>query len=519
MRKFILLMLFSTMLTGCASRLSVSEAEFPRFHPVAPPEAERVKNTVPIALRDRLSWPAPEPEQVVRQQEKLYSFVARNMSVRKAVQLFAKAYQLNVLLDNDVSGKINADFHDLPFHQAMSAILGSLGYFWHRDGDLITVSAWETRQFTINYIRMSRSGNGKTEAQVSSGSSSSSDGSSGAGGGGKAGQISIEQENKVAFWDEIETQLKDLVSEKGRLVANRLAGTVQVTDRHARVEEIARYIDGINNAIHRQVDIEVKILEVTLNDDFSLGIDWSRLVSTGSAGRSVDFNISNIITSPAGNGAAIPGALSLTASDIGASGENRLTTLINALSEQGEVQIVSQPHIRTMNNQSALIKVGTDRTFFRREQNTDNTSAGSSTSTTDVPQVVTEGIVLSITPQISQDGWVMMNVSPVVTRVSSVTEIRGPTGNVESTAPNLDIRQTSSLVRAFNGETVIIGGLIQTQEARTDRGVPGFKDIPVAGNLFRASYDSMVKKELIIFLTPRLVDESRPSYAMAGELR
>ena len=523
MRHALSVLLSALLLTACSNRQldrPAGQADFPRFHPSPQKTAAAAQPPAPLALSARLAWPQPQAVQRVREQEKLYSFSAKNMPVRKAVQLFARAYKLNVLIDQEVSGKVNVEFHDLPFAQSMQAILGALGYHWQRKGQLITVSAWETRQFTINYIRLSRSGTGKTEAQVSSGSSTSSNGASDStgGSGGKAGQISIEQVNKVAFWDELEAQLKSLISEQGRLVVNRIAGTVQVTDRHPRVEEMARYIDEINQAIHRQVDIEVKILEVTLNDDFSLGIDWSRLVSSAGNGRNVDFNISSIITAPAGNGNALPGVLSLTAGDTGSNGENRLTALINALSEQGEVQIVSQPHIRTLNNQSALIKVGTDRTFFRREQNTDNTTAGSNTTTTDVPQVVTEGIVLSITPQISKDGWVMMDVSPVVTRVSSVTEIRGPGGNVESTAPNLDIRQTSSLVRAFNGETVIIGGLIQTQEARTDRGVPGLQDIPLAGNLFKARYDAVVKKELIILLTPRLVDAKRPSYAMAGDM-
>ena len=98
----------------------------------------------------------------------------------------------------------------------------------------------------------------------------------------------------------------------------------------------------------------------------------------------------------------------------------------------------------------------------------------------------------------------MMDVSPVVTRVSSVSEVKGTGGNVQSSAPNLDIRQTSSLVRAFNGETVVIGGLIQTQESKTNRGVPGLKDVPLAGKLFNGQYDSLVRKELIIFLTKHM---------------
>ncbi|MBL4712447.1 MAG: secretin N-terminal domain-containing protein [Gammaproteobacteria bacterium] len=494
----------SFLLVACSSTPDKEfAADFPRFHPKE--NVNTYKSDKPLPLFNRLSWPLQRDELPVQTSEKLYSFVAKKMPVRRAINLFAKSYDLNILLDNDVNGEINVSFKDLPFNQAMTSILSSLGYYWEKENNLITVKLWETRQFTINYIRLSRSGSGSSEAQVSSGGGDEG-GGDGGGSDSQAGTISIEQENKIEFWDEIDVQLKNLVSEKGRLVINRMSGTIQLTDQHARVEEMAAYISEINSAVHRQVDIEVKIIEVLLNDDFSLGVDWSRMVNQGQPGKEVDFTISNIISSPVGTGAAIPSVLSLTASNTGNNGENNLTALITALEEQGEVQIVSQPHIRTLNNQSALIKVGTDRTFFRREQNTDNTTAGSNTTSTDVPQVVTEGIVLSITPQISSDGWVMMDISPVVTRVSSVVEVRDVNGLVQSSAPNLDIRQTSSLIRAFDGETVIIGGLIQTLEAETNRGVPGLNDIPIAGHLFNAQYNAVRKKELIIFLTPTIVN-------------
>lgn len=504
------------VVTGCAAtHTSVMDSPFPRFH-AKQGESIVVGTQPPLPLRERMSWPAAEVVKEVQSEEKLYSFVARDLPMRKAIQLFAKAHKLNVLIDDEVQGKVNVEFHDLSFSLAMNAILGSQGYFWEQEENLIRVKAWDTRLFTINYIRLSRSGVGKTEAQVSSGSSSGGTGDA-AEASSKAGQISIEQENKVRFWEELEKQLATLVSEKGRLVINRIAGTVQVSDLHNRVEEMARYIEEINHAIHRQVDIEVKIVEVTLHEDFSLGVDWSRLMEGGNGGTDNDFTITTGISSPAGRGSALPSVFNLTSTKINQAGTTELTAMINALSEQGEVQIVSQPHIRTLNNQSAMIKVGTDRTFFRREQNTDTTSAGSSTSTTDVPQVVTEGIVLSITPQISRDGWVMMDISPVVTRVSSVSEVKDVDGVVESSAPNLDIRQTSSLIRAFNGETVVIGGLIQTTEADTDRGVPGMQSVPGAGYLFKSQYETMVKKELIIFLTPKLVD-SRVGVAMLSQV-
>jgi len=153
-----------------------------------------------------------------------------------------------------------------------------------------------------------------------------------------------------------------------------------------------------------------------------------------------------------------------------------------------------------------MIKVGTDRTFFRRELSIDTTSAGTNTQAEDIPQVVTEGIVLALTPQIASNGWIMLDVSPVITRVSSVSRVLEANGQVRSSAPNLDIRQASSLVRLRSGETIVIGGLIQDSESDTERSVPGIDKVPVAGNLFKGNYQFRGKKELVMFLTARLVE-------------
>lgn len=468
------------------------------------------KHVEPIALRDRLAWPVIESVAPTTTTEELYTFSAKNLPLEQILKLFGQAYKLNLIIDQDITGTVSVDFRNLPFDQAMSALLDSHGYYWIRVANLIHVRSIETRSFTIDYIRLIRSGSGSSQAQLSSGSSDSQSSGGGEGGGSEgntAGAITIEQTDKVDFWDELETQLKILISEKGRLTINRLAGTIQVTDQHRRVEEVHQYIKHLNRAIYRQVDIEVKIIEVTLNDDYSLGIDWTRLVSENQTGRNRDFVISHIIGQPAGGGVSLPPVLDYTYSNTRSDGANRFTAILNALQEQGEVKIVSQPHIRTLNNQAALIKVGTDRTFFRKEQLTDTTSAGAQILSTDVPQVVTEGIVLAITPQISIDGWITMDISPVVTRVSSVSEVKDDKGVVLSTAPNLDISQASSLVRAQSGETIIIGGLIQNEKTDTVRGIPWLHRIPGLGHLFKGTYQSTRQRELIMFVTPRLIKD------------
>lgn len=469
---------------------------------------ERVQ-PVRLPLTDRIAWPLTPPVVPVKASEALYAFAADDLPLNRALELFSAAYDLNIVIDEDVVGSVNVDFSNLPFAQAMSALLDSRGYYFTREGDLIHVKSTETRVFTIDYIRLVRSGSGSSKAQVNSGvdGGSGSSGDSGGGSNTTAGAMTIEQVDKVDFWDELEIQLAGLVSESGRLVVNRLAGMVQITDQHRRVAEISRFVDQLNQSIYRQVDIEVKIVEVALREDYALGIDWSRLVSETNPGSNWDFDINNSVSNPAGGFAPLSNAVNLVFSDISSNGANNLTAVITALEEQGDVEVVSQPRIRTLNNQSALIKVGTDRTFFRREQLTDSTSAGSQVFSTDVPQVVTEGVVLAITPQISMDGWITMDVSPVVTRVSSVTEVTDDRGVTVSSAPNLDVSQSSSLVRTKSGNTIVIGGLIQDLSSETDRGILGLASLPGVGGLFKGQYKATQRRELVMFVTPFLIAE------------
>lgn len=477
---------------------------FPRHHS---PEEPAI---VPISadqfpLSARLAYPETNGDLPAGSDEALYSFMISNMDIQTALRLFARAYHLNMIVDQSLVGRLNVEFFDLPLHQAMSLMLDSNDYYWKNEHGLIHVASEETRQFSVDYLRLSRTGSGTSTATVSSGGSGASGGGGDSGGGGEgedAGTILIGHEDEIHFWQELEAQVDELLSANGRVVINSLSGTIQVTDQHKHVKMIASYLDHLKRALHRQVEIEVQILEVTLDDTQALGINWSRLAAATNIGRNINFSIGGLVESPAGGITPLSAVLNLSASNIDSQGNNKLSAIVNALEEQGNVEIVSQPHVRTMNNQTSLIKVGTDRTFFRKEQQTDSTSAGSISTATDVPQVVTEGVVLSITPQISADGWVTMDISPVVTRVSSVTTVENNFGVIQSSAPNLDVAQVSSVVRARSGETIVVGGLIQTLDSHTRRNIPGLKSL---SSIFGGQYRAVQRKELVMLLTPIIV--------------
>lgn len=423
----------------------------------------------------------------------LYAFRSQDLPVIDALALFARSNHLNIVAGPEITGTITVDFHELPLEQAMSAILEAHGYYWEHHQNLIQVKQFKTKTLNVDYIRLVRSGTGQNRAQLSSGSSG------GSGGGPQdTGQITVNQEDEIKFWEELEQQIKTLMSEEGRLVVNRLSGTIQISDRYKRVDEIDSYIKSVHEALYRQVEIEMRIYEVALDDQYSLGINWNRINFDGTNGA---IALANIITGPFG------GFMAKTATTKISFEDGKFDGVLAALEEQGEIRVVSKPRVVTMNNQPALIKVASDEPFF--SSTIAQGTAGNGNIVTEQVRSVTVGLVLSVTPQISEDGWIMLDVTPILSRLREIRESPGAKrGEGGATAPVLDVKQSSGLVRMKDGEMVIIGGLIQEESSETERKVPILGDIPYLGRLFKGTYTAKKKSELVIFLSPRIIRAS-----------
>lgn len=435
-----------------------------------------------------------------------YSFSARELDLRDALALFARTYDLNIVPDPEVGGVLTVDFRELPLELAMEAILDAHGFYAVAARGLIRVRRTLTQSFTVDYIRLVRGGTGSSSANIASGSGGGG-GGGGAGGGSPAGggaevaNISINQSDNIRFWDELTEQLQPLLTSEGNIAINRLAGQIMVTDRKANVERVGQYLREVKKALHRQVDIEARIYEVVLSDQFQLGIDWENvtasmqgnLLSTGGGLTGLPAS-GTIIRNPFGGEPPGRPSLSLAVT------HDASRMVVNALSQQGQIEVVSQPRVRTLNNQAVLIKVGQDKPFFRQTSTIITGSGNPTTTSATEVQVVTIGTILSLTPQISEDGWITLDVSPVITRL--VGTALGPDG---STAPEVDVKQTSTLIRIQNGATVILGGLIQNEKTKTVRKVPLLGDIPLLGHAFRGRFTTDRKTELVIFITPTIV--------------
>lgn len=443
-----------------------------------------------LSLKDRMLLPAlDKPGPPTKSLGPLYSFRAQAMPLVDALALFARSNQLNMVVGPNIRGEITVDFHNLPLDRAMASLLEVHGYYWEGDEQLLRVRRLETRVFHLDYIRLVRGGSGRNKAQITSGSGGG--GPQGGSFSSEAGEITLNQEVQIKFWEELEMQVSSLMSEEGRLVINRLSGTIQVTDRRPRMEEIAEFLSKVRRSLYRQVEIQARIYEVNLKDEYSLGINWNKINFLGTAG---DIALSNIITAPFG------GFVASAATTVISFQDGSFDVVLEALREQGEIRVVSQPRVVTLNNQPALIKVATDQAFFT--QTIAQGAAGTGNIITEQVRSVTVGLVLSVTPQVSEDGWIMLDITPIISRLRGIIESPQKT----ATAPVLDVKQSSGLVRLRDGEIALIGGLIQDEYSETERKVPLLGDIPWLGRLFKGTYTAKQKSELVIFLSPRILD-------------
>jgi MSHA biogenesis protein MshL len=373
----------------------------------------------------------------------------------------------------------------------------------------------------VNYVDLQRTGKSRTQLSsgqisdkvgtVTTGSSSAPSGPTltGQATGTGAGS-SVDTSSDMNFWRDLEHSLKEIVNtdKEGRsVVVNSQAGVVIVHAYPSELHQVARYLDRIQSNLERQVIIEAKILEVQLNDSYQAGIDWSLLGNplTG-----------NALLSQTGNGPNGDGAFS-NESDINSfdsmftiNFKGSLRALARLLQTQGNVQVLSSPRISTVNNEKAVIKVGQDE-FFVTGVSSSNTIAGSATVPTQDVSLTPffSGVTLDVTPQISKDGTVILHIHPAVSSVKDQEKniVLGATVPGTSNVLTLplalsSIRESDNVVRARNGQVVVIGGLIQNLTTENVAGTPVLSRIPFFGTLFRRTDQISQKTELVILLRP-----------------
>lgn len=432
-------------------------------------------------------------EEPVGRPAALFSFNASGLSVKEALVLFATANDLNIVPDLDIDGQVTVSFKNLPLDFAMRAILEANGYYFVRDGGLIRVRNRETRLFHVDYIHATRAGEGSSGVQITSGG-----GSGGGGGGSEGSTMAVTATTKIDFWATLTEQIKGLLTVSGNVTVNSLSGTVVVTDSHRNVETVAEYLVSVGENVVRQVDLEVQIYEVSFSNARQLGIDWSRISLPGGRNFGTEFSTGLIVRNPAFGSAVLPTGVTLTQDIV----PPDIDLLIEALDQQGDLKVVSKPRLRTLNNQPAVVRVGQDLPVFFRQV---TTAPGDPPLITvnETIETITVGTILSITPQVSPSGIITLEITPAVSRL-----VRMEQSPEQNKAPVIDIRQATSIVRVHDGDTIVMGGLVQEGEASTVRKIPLLGDIPILGRAFSGEAKTKDRTELVFFLTPRIVPET-----------
>ena len=426
-----------------------------------------------------------------------------------ALRALGRTGQTLIQAEAGITGEVTIDFAGGTVRAALSALIEPAGLFFEATASGIVVRQRQTVLYAIDYPQLTRSGSGSASITLGGATGGSGGNSRGIQNGGSqnlasgnaasdATQVSISQENQNTFWTTVEAELRTMLKEGDSLVLNRFSGVAQIAAPVKRHESIRAFIELVNRRITQQVEIEARIVEVTLRDEQKLGVDWDLAASTLDGVRMQARAPLDV----AGVGGALLGANSFAAT----LGFGRASSIIQALKQQGEVKTVAQPRLRALNNQTAFIKVGEDRPFFRLQQTTTLQQPGATTAFNQTQETfsvstITIGTILAVTPQIDGDRMITLDVLPAITRLQAI--VTSPDGR--QTAPVTEVKQASTIVRLRDGETAIIGGLISEETAETERRIPLLGKLPLIGAAFRSKANLRARTELVIFLTPRLV--------------
>jgi len=453
--------------------------------------------------------------------DKRFDIAVNNAPAKSFFMGLVAGTPYNMVVSPSVVGSISLKLKNVTVEEALQAVQDIYGYDYERTdyGFEVLPPALQTQVFTINYLDAQRKNEtnvalGSTVADLESNSSGSSSSSSTSSTGGSSGSQdqSITRLNTVSktdFWASLRDSLIAIVgTEGGRLVTvNPQSGVVIVRAYPNELKQVAKYLDKSQLSLNRQVIIEAKVLEVVLNDDYQSGINWQYMgaqlggfpvTPLSQLGTNIQPGIATI------NDAQSGFSLNTTAGGFGA--------VVKLLEQQGNVQTLANPRISTVNNQPAVIKVGTDR-FFVTSVTSNTVPSGSTTSNSASVGLTPffSGITLDVTPEISSTGEIVLHMHPTVSKVEDderVINLGTAQGTLTLPTAESTVRESDSIVRAKNNQIIVIGGLMQNTTSEEVSSTPGLGRVPFFGALFRGTAQSSRKTELVILLKATYVNDS-----------
>lgn len=558
-RGMIVLAAFVAAAAGCAEQPARRDGTYDRITAELDRAVkDRARPAAPDAVSQALLPPLvvemPRPEG--KPPEARFDLNVSNAPANQVFLAIVSGTRYSMIVHPDVRDPISVNLKDVTVIEALDTLRELYGYEYKVQGTRIMVQpvSIQTRLFQVNYLQVQRVG--RSDVRVSSGSITDAPSAATGGvpgsvvpgmvGGVTAGPTSrLTESTRVTttsesnFWGDIVKSLNAIVGSGGgrSVIVNPQSGVIVVRGMPSELRAVESFLKAMQLVVERQVVLEAKIIEVTLRDGAQAGINWAAFrdgsnraaagvitprTTLGNTGplstptaRAPDGSVlgDSAVTATLGAAASLAAGASAAGGIFGlALQTSSFAALLTFLETQGTINVLSSPRVATINNQKALLKVGTDDFFVT---NISTTSTTSGTSTTIAPTITVQpffsGIALDVTPQIDESSNIILQIHP---QVSTVVERQkdvdlGTLGTFKLPLASSTVNETDTIVRVQDGNIVAIGGLMR-QETATDRSqVPGVGDAPGFGALFRQRSTSTLKSELVILLKPTIVQSDR----------
>jgi len=565
----LLLTLVGASFAGCAHQSSVTPSN---GHIDGQSNPSQPSSTSVVDIPRPVKTPAYLPPPKAKAKEQTYSVVVNDVPVKEILFALARESKLNVDINSGVQGRVTLNAVDQTLPAILERLSKQVDLTYKIENNVLYVGPDlpVLRTYQIDYVNMTRDTSGYIGAAAeiattgrSNATGTTSTTSSGTGGASNSSRTGVVSESKNRFWETLIQNVKDILAETdkevvitrlngdeevagksqstpdvnqanntasgtrpdgqkaiteyktlfaAKVIANPETGVITVRATNKQHEKIQEFLDKILSSAKRQVLIEASIVEVTLNDTYQAGIDWSRV---GNGFQLQESLGTSSLLSPTGVVAATgtPSPFSIGYATGG------LNLSLRLLQQFGDTKVLSSPKLMVLNNQTAVLKVVDNLVYFTIEAQTNANQTNTQTTFTTTPHSLPVGVVMSVTPQINSTKSVMLDVRPTISR--SVGSVSDPnpslrttnatgtiTNTIDSRIPIIRVREMESVLRVNSGDTAVLGGLMQDEIQRAKDEVPGIAKIPLFGKLFTARSDYNVKTELVIFLRPIVVENA-----------
>jgi len=562
-KKIFAVALAATLITGCATPPALQPAAGHIRSDSALPAKDQ---GIPQPVQQSVSLPKPK----AAAKTETYSVVVKDVRAQELLFALARDARLNVDIHPGITGTVTLNAIDQTLPQLLTRIAKQIDMRYELDGPNLVVMPDSPflRTYKVDYVNLSRdmAGTISVASQVAS-TASATGGATGVGqsGAGTNSSMAITIAGKNHFWETLEKNLKDILKETDKIlpagstettidnsaqstakvsaaatttnpsgtgnaglgskgqnvggitgeqqgttvirsstfreaasvIVNAEAGIVSVRATNRQHEYVQEYIGKILASLRRQVMIEATIAEVSLSENFQQGIDWSRLRLPGSAG----FQIVQ-------TGAAVVGNIIQLGYANPNSRVGNISSAARLLEGFGNVKILSSPKLSVLNNQTAVLKVVDNLVYFTIKADTQTNANVAITTYTTTLNSVPVGLVVNLTPQISENDSIILNIRPSISRRFDWAEDPNPALKplgITNRIPVIRTREMESLLRVENGNIAVMGGLMEDSIENNDAGVPGAAGLPVIGRFFQNRDDTRRKSELVIFLRPIII--------------